>query len=168
MGVKFDVQMTTKAMYNFMLFHTYSTFGGVLGAVFGVIAVILGVRAALQGDYTAMATFFFMGVLFLLMTPITLRSKAKAQVKGTPMFQKPISYELLEEGVKVSQDGQEVVNSWKDFSKAVSSGGAIILYITRVRAIIFTREAMGEQYATVVEMISTHMPPSKVKLRQVR
>ena len=78
-----------------------------------------------------------------------------------------ISYELNEEGIRISQDEQSVLNEWGDFRKAVSTGQSVILYVTKVRALIFPRESLGEQYAAAVQMISTHMPAKKVNIRHV-
>ena len=49
--------------------------------------------------------------------------------------------------------------------KAVSTGRSIILYTSRVNATIFPKRQLGDQKMAVVEMISTHMPPAKVKIR---
>ena len=81
MSVKMDVQMTPRAMYDFLLYHTYSHLSGLIGAIFGVVVLGLGIRAMAQGDYTAGMMFFFFAAVFLVMTPLTLKSKAKAQVK---------------------------------------------------------------------------------------
>ena len=59
------------------------------------------------------------------------------------------------------------MNKWEEFDKAVSTQKSVILYITRVRAIIFPKECMGEQYEEVLKMIHTHMPASKVKIRHI-
>ena len=166
MSVKMDVQMTPRAMYDFLLYHTYSHLSGLIGAIFGVVVLGLGIRAMAQGDYTAGMMFFFFAAVFLVMTPLTLKSKAKAQVKTTPMFQKPITYELTEEGITISQEDQQTEVKWEEFQKAVSTNRTLILYITR--ALVFPKEALGEQYTAAVQMISTHMAPAKVKIRQVR
>ncbi len=168
MSVKLDVQMTPKAMYDFLLYHTYSHLSGLIGAIFGVVVLGLGIRAMAQGDYTAGMMFFFFAAVFLVMTPLTLKSKAKAQVKTTPMFQKPICYELTEEGITISQEDQQTEVKWGEFQKAVSTNRTLILYITRVRALVLPKADFGEQYTAAVQMISTHMPPAKVKIRQVR
>ena len=97
----------------------------------------------------------------------SLKGKAKTQVQRTKMFQKPLEYELSEEGVTVRQGELEVTNKWEDFSKAVSTNRAVILYVTRMRALIFPRESMEEQYEAAVKMISTHMPPKNVKIRHI-
>ena len=67
----------------------------------------------------------------------------------------------------VRQDDLEAVNEWSDFAKAVSTQKSVILYLNRVRALIFPKECMGEQYEEVLKLIHTHMPPSKVKIRHI-
>lgn len=168
MSVKFDVKMTDKAMYSFMLYHTYTSLSGIIGVVLGIVTFVLGMRMMSQGDYNPAMILFMITFFFIVFTPISLKSKSKRQVKTSKSFQKPITYELMEEGVKVSQDDQEVVNPWGEFVKAVEINGALVLYVTRLRALIFPKADIGEQYTAVVQMISTHMPPSRVKIKQVR
>ena len=43
MSVKMDVQMTPRAMYDFLLYHTYSHLSGLIGAIFGVVGLGLGI-----------------------------------------------------------------------------------------------------------------------------
>ena len=167
MDVKFDVKMTKKAMYDFMLYTSYTSLGGIAGVIFGGITLALGIRQCMAGGYSAGATFFVFAIVFLIGNPLQLKTRAAEQVKKSSMFQKPITYELTETGVNISQDDQSVVNEWKDFQKAVSTNQSIILYVTKVRALIFPRESLGEQYGAAVKMISTHMPPKKVKIRHV-
>lgn len=168
MFVKFEVKMTTKAMHDFLLYHTYSHMSGLIGAVFGVVTLGLGIRMWGQGDYNAAMMMFMFSSLFLIVTPFSLKSKAKTQVKKTPMFQNPISYELNEEGITTSQGDARTSVKWSELNKAVATNKSIIIYITRVRAFIFPRTDLGEQYTAVVQMVSTHMPPAKVKFRSVR
>ena len=84
------------------------------------------------------------------------------------MFQEPLEYEISEEGITVSQHEESALNEWKDFAKVVSTSKSLILYITRVRAIILPREAMGDDYMKVVEMISKNVPAKRVKIRHTR
>lgn len=167
MSVKFEVQMTEKIMYDFMLYHTYTHMSGLLGAVIGVISLGMGVKYIAQGNAGAAMPAFLFAVLFLIVTPMSVKGRAKTQVKSAKMFKKPLSYELSEEGVTVRQDDLEVTNKWGDFSKAVSTNRAIILYVTRMRALIFPKESLGDQYEATVKMISTHMPPKNVKIRHI-
>ena len=168
MSVKFEVKMTDKIMYDFMLYHTYTHMSGLLGAIIGVISVGLGIKFIAAGDTVSAMPAFIFAILFLIVTPVSLKGRAKTQVQKAKMFQKPLEYEMTEEGVTVRQDDLEATNKWDEFAKAVSTNQAIILYVTRVRALIFPKESMGDQYEAAVKMISTHMPPSKVKIRHIR
>ncbi|MDY5845419.1 MAG: YcxB family protein [Bariatricus sp.] len=167
MTIKFDVKMTEKAMFDFMLHTAYTSLNGIVGVILGGITLYLGIRQTMNGVYPAAATFFLIAAFFLIGTPINMKTKSAEQVKKSPMFQKPITYELTEEGIKISQDEQSTVNEWNNFQKAVSTNTSIILYVTKVRALIFPRESLGEQYEAAVKMISTHMPPRKVNIRHV-
>ena len=118
MSVKFEVKMTDKIMYDFLLYHTYTHMSGLLGAMIGVLALGMGINYMLSGDSMAAMPAFILAAL-------------------------------------------------EDFSKAVSTNRAVILYVTRMRALIFPRESMEEQYEAAVKMISTHMPPKNVKIRHI-
>ena len=167
MNIKFEVKMTKKAMFDFMLYTSYTSLGGIVGVIFGGVTLVLGITQCMFGSYSTAATFFLFAAIFLIGNPLHLKARAAEQVMRSPMFQKPISYELNEEGIRISQDEQSVLNEWGDFRKAVSTGQSVIIYVTKVRALIFPRESLGEQYAAAVQMISTHMPAKKVNIRHV-
>ncbi len=152
-------------MYNISISYVY-THSGMLGAMIArYLPFGMGINYMLSGDSMAAMPAFILAALFLVVTPVSLKGKAKTQVQRTKMFQKPLEYELSEEGVTVRQGELEVTDKWEDFSKAVSTNRAVILYVTRMRALIFPRESMEEQYEAAVKMISTHMPPKNVKIR---
>ncbi len=167
MNPKFEVQMSVKYMNDFMLYHNYSRMSGLFGAFLGAIGLFLGINSALGGDVQKAAVGFLVAVLFFVITPISIKNTAKRQIATTPAFKNPLEYEFTEEGVMVRQGEAEALTKWEEFEKAVSSNRSIILYITRVRALIFPKECMGEQYENVVRVISTHMPPKKVRIRHI-
>ena len=105
------------------------------------------------------------GIVILAYLPMSLFLKANQQVQGTPAFKKPLHYKLTDEGISVSQDDMEEKQSWDDCFKAVSTKNSIILYTSRTTASIFPKKDLGEKKDAVIQMISTHMPPSKVKIR---
>lgn len=167
MSVKFTVKMTEKYMYDFFLYNTYTSVSGILGPVVGVAALMVAINSYLNGGTTAAMPGLLIAILFLVISPIQLKSRAKMQVQQSKMFQKPLEYEFNETGITVRQDDMEAVNEWGEFAKAVSTQKCVILYLNRVRALIFPKECMGEQYEEVLKMIHTHMPPSKVKIRHI-
>lgn len=167
MAVKVDVKMTKNAMFDFKLYTSYTSLSGIVGVIAGGACAVLGVQNLMSGNTTGATPFILIAIFFLVGTPLSMWMRSAEQVLKTPMFQKPITYEFTEEGVRISQDDQSVMNEWINFHKAVSTNKSIILYVTNVRALIFPRESLGEQYGAVVQMISTHMPAKKVKIRHV-
>lgn len=167
MPIKFEVKMTKNAMFDFMLYTSYTSLGGIAGVILGGVTLVLAIQRIMEGAYTSAAPFLVIAFFFLIGNPITLWTRSKDQVTKSPMFQKPISYEMGEEGLRISQGEASTLNKWEDFRKVISTNQSIILYVTKVRAIILPREALGEQYGTVAQMIVTHMPAKAVKIRHV-
>ena len=55
--------------------------------------------------------------------------------------------------------------AWEGMVKAISTPKSIVVYTTAVNACIFPKRDLGDGKMKVIEMISTHMPPKKVKIR---
>ncbi|WP_461812715.1 YcxB family protein [Faecalimonas sp.] len=168
MTVKFNVKMTDKIMYDFLLYHNYTSMTGLVGTILGVLLLGVAVMKGTAGDIQAAILFFAISIFVLMSTPMTLKATAKNQVKNTPMFQEPLEYEISDEGIMVSQNEESALNEWKEFQKVISTSKSLILYITRVRAIILPRESMGDDYMKVVEMISQNVPAKRVKIRHTK
>lgn len=158
MELEFDVKMTPAAMYDYLLHHTYSGMSGIVGALAGAFCIMVFVA-------NKYPIYLIVGIVILAYLPMSLFLKANQQVQGTPAFKKPLHYRLTEEGICVSQDGTEEMQSWDACFKAVSTKNSIILYTSRTTASIFPKKDLGEKKDAVIQIISTHMPPSKVKIR---
>ena len=165
MPVKFNVKMTEDYMYDFMLYHNYTHFSGILGAVIGVVAAGLAIFNFFSGNSQTAGFALIVAVLFLVITPRTTKQRASMQVKNSKMFQNELEYEFNEEGITVRQGELEAATAWEECSKVVSTKKSVIVYITRVRALIFPKACMGEQYDEAIKMIRTHMSPAKVKIK---
>ena len=105
------------------------------------------------------------GLVILAYLPWTLFLKSKKQYLSNPAFKEPLHYRMTDQGIEVSQKGETQGQKWEDMYKAVSTPRSIILYTSRVNASIFPKKDLGEKSSAVIRMISTHMPPRKVKIR---
>jgi hypothetical protein len=105
------------------------------------------------------------GVVLIAYIPCTLFLRANQQVANTPAFKQPLHYKMTDEGISVSQGEQEEKQSWDSCYKAISTSKSIILYTSKTAASIFPKSDLGDQKDAIVQMISTHMPPKKVKMR---
>lgn len=158
MEIEFDVKIDAGVLYDYMLHHTYNSAAGLLGTVVGALMIV----AFSMGRGVL---FLIAGIVILAYLPWILFIKSKQQALMTPAFKKPLHYKLDKEGITVSQDDTEEKQEWAQMYKAVSTGKSIIVYTSRVNASIFPKKDLGENKAKVIEIISTHMPPSKVKIR---
>lgn len=158
MEIEFDVKVTPNILYDYMLHHTYSSISGLTGSLVGVLMLILFAS-------NRQPICLIIGVVILLYLPWTLFIKSRQQALNTPAFKKPLHYRLSEEGIEVSQDDTTEQLGWDGMYKAVSTTHSIVVYTTRTSACIFPKKDLGESKYKVIEIISTHMPPRKVKIR---
>ena len=158
MEVEFDVKMEAGILYDYMMHHTFSSFIGMMGTVVGALLLIVFFAER-------QVLFLIAAVVVLAYQPWSLFLRSRQQMVNNPAFKKPLHYKLTEDGIEVSQDGAVDSQKWEDMYKAVSTGTSIIVYTSRINACIFPKKDMGESKYKVIEMISTHMPPKKVKIR---
>ena len=156
--IEFDVKIEAGDLYDYLLAHTYSGASGILGSTFGALLIVF---AVMEGQWI----FLILGAVLLLYLPWTLFIKSRQQALNNPAFKKPLHYVLDEEGITVSQDGVTQKQAWEDMRKAISTGRSIIIYTSKVNATILPKRSLGDERAAVTEIISTHMPPDKVKIR---
>lgn len=158
MEVEFDVRITPAALYDYMLYHTYTSPAGLIGAVTGALLVTAFFMGA--GVLCLVA-----GIIILGYLPWTLFLKSRQQFLANPAFKQPLHYKITEEGIEVSQNGEIQSQKWDDLFKAVSTPKSLIIYTSRINASIFPKKDLQENTVAVIRMISTHMPPKKVKIR---
>ena len=156
--LELTVKIEAGDLYDYMLRHSYNSPAGIVGSTFGAILILFAFA-------TSQWIFIVLGLVMLLYLPWTLFLRSRSQILNNPAFQEPLQYILDQEGLTISQGEQQEQMAWEDMYKAVSTGRSIILYTSRINATIFPKRQLGDRRAAVIEMISTHMPPAKVKIR---
>lgn len=158
MELEFDVKVTAGALYDYLLYHTYTGLSGMLGTLVGVFLVFAFISKGA-------AIYLIAGVVLIAYLPCSLFLKAAQQAQNNPAFRQPLHYRMTDEGISVSQGENEEKQGWDDCVKAVSTARSIILYTSKTAASIFPKKDLGDKKDALVKMISTHMPPKKVKIR---
>lgn len=156
--MEFDVKIKSGDLYDYMMKHTYSKPAGLLGSTVGAIMILAGLAKAY-------VLFIILGAVLLLYLPYTLFIKSKRQSLN-PVFQNPLHYVVDEEGITVSQGPVKEAVKWDDIYKAISTTKSIIVYTSKVNAWIFPKRDLGDQTVGLIQMISTHMDASRIKIRQ--
>ena len=128
-----------------------------------VVGILLLIGFAQNTDYIAMLV---AGLIIILYMPVTLYTRAKKQMLLNPAFKNSIHYKMNDEGVTVSNGDEEALLEWDSMYKAYSTNQSIILATSKVNAWIFPKKDLGEDKFKLIEMISTHMPPDKIRIKQ--
>jgi len=159
MRVEFDVKITAADLYDYMLAHTYSGFSGLFGSIVGALFIVM---------YFNMGQFIYLiaGAVILLYIPCSLFLRAHKQVVLNEVFKKPLHYVLTDEGVTVSQDGNELFQEWDVVYRAKSTNRSLLIYTSKVNAWIFPKKALGKDKDAVIQLISAHVAPEKIKIKQ--
>lgn len=153
-----DIEISAEDLYDFNLMHTYHSSSGIVGSTAGALCVVAGFL--MQRWMLLIA-----GIIVLFYLPLTLYTKSKLQWNATPSFQQPLHYLLDDTGITVSQGDVSESQGWENMVKAVSTSRSIIVYTAGRNASIFPKAQLGDQLGSLIEAVSTHMPPAKVKIR---
>lgn len=156
--VELDIKIDAGDLYDYNLRHAYNSASGLMGSVLGAVMVVVAFS-------TKQWIFLIGGLALLLYLPWTLFIKSRQQALNNPVFKENLHYVLDEQGITISQGEVSTTQSWNDMVKAVSTGRSIIVYTSKVNATIFPKRQLGDKTASVIECISTHMPPAKVKIK---
>ncbi len=156
--VELDIKIGAGDLYDYNLRHAYNSPSGIMGSVLGALMILVG---AGRGQWI----FVIGGAVLLAYLPWTLFLRSRQQAMNNPAFQNTLHYILDDRGITISQGEETATQSWEDMVKAVSTGRSVIVYTSRVNATIFPRRQMGDKAVSVIECISTHMPPGRVKIR---
>ena len=158
MELEIDIKMTANALYDYLLFHMYSSFQGILGAVAGAFLLLLFFMG--YGPIYLIA-----GLVVEAYLPYTLFLRSRKQFLASSAFREPLHYVFTDAGMSVEQGEIKEEIEWDLMVKAVSTPSSIIIYTSRVNASIFPKKDLGDKKAMLIEAISTHMDPKKVKIR---
>ncbi len=158
MEVRLTVKIQAGDIYDYMLYHQYTSPAGLIGSAVGALLVVAFFM-------NRQLIFLVAGVIILLYLPWTLFLKSRQQALTNPAFAQELEYILNDEGLSVRQGEAEETQSWENMYRAVSTGRSIIVYTSPINATIIPKRCMVDSKMDVIRVISTHMPPKKVKIR---
>lgn len=159
MEMEFDVQITKKDLYDYQLYHAYTSPSGLFGTIVGCLFVVGFLN-------TGTPLYLIIGAFVILYFPWTLHIRAASQAQS-PVFKKPLHYKLSGEGLEISTEEESQLVAWESITKASSTGRTIMLYTSKVNAFLFPKRVLGERSGEFVRLISAYVAPEKVKIRGV-
>lgn len=141
--VKFSVQVTVKDMFAFLLHHSYRGASLIADAIvtFGAIGLLLAGFG--EGDPVKTVALIFVALLFPVIHPVQLYSKARKQVMKNEVFKKPLDYVLNEEGITLSQGEESQSITWAEVYQVREYKSQILVYTGRVYAFVWPKHALS-------------------------
>ena len=100
---RMDVQIGISDMFWFLMHHNYFSFGGILGVAISV-GCLIGLILTYQTNDTTTNVFLGAGALvFTVIQPCQLLSKAHRQIVKNPIFHEPMHYEINDKTLEESK-----------------------------------------------------------------
>ncbi|BDF06006.1 YcxB family protein [[Clostridium] hylemonae] len=167
MEEKLTVQMTKEALFDFLLYHTYSKFSGFLTNVLGAAVGIMGIILLATGKITPVYLLFYLAAAaaFIAFTPLQLKHRAKKQVELNREYQTEWNYTFDNEGITVIR-GEKTENvAWDKIERVVTTPKTIGIYYGKEHAFIIPKQAFGDRFMAVMKIIAQHIDPQRVRLR---
>lgn len=166
MEVAFDVKIEVKDLRNYMFCHKYKSVTGILEILIGIGALVYGIylwTGAGKLDAYVLIWLFF-GVYFLVMTPIKAYTNATKQYLLNPTYKDEFHYVLNENGITISQNGEEATLPWGEVYRVVDNGKSIIIYVSRLNANILPKRCFEDKVEEVKNMFRNNLDGKRVKL----
>lgn len=155
--IRIDFQVDKWDMYAFLMHHSYMSLSGVIGVLLSLVCIGRAISEFISGSASATtAIFVFIGVWFLVISPITMLGKAAMQIKTNSFLQKPITYIFTENGLIQEQGEMKAGCRWEQVTKVVRMKRVWILYTGKVRGSIMPVRQFGEQGEELKALIAEH------------
>ncbi len=164
MSAEFEVTITDKDMFHFNIYHAYHGFQGIIATVVGVWVLIMAglTFGKIEALYTVL--YLVLGIVCLVYVPGNLYLRSKRQLSSYQTLKNALRYKVDDAGIHVSQGEQSADLEWKQIYKMVSNKNQLLIYSSRVNAYIIPKEAIGEQYQTIVGLAINHLEGFRLKL----
>ncbi len=166
MKCEFDVKLAVEDMYRFNMYHTYSGIHGIASIVIAVLVFIVAGKTygSVEMMYTVLYVLF--GILFLIYMPVSLYLRAKRQILTSEVFKNPLHFQVTEEKITSSQNGQSAELPWEQIYKVVETKSNILVYSSRINAFVLPKNQIGEQYESLCEIMKKKLPGYRLKLKK--
>lgn len=158
--IKFKVQLTTKELWQFSMYHANSGVMGVFNLIFTALAfVLLVIRWGSLTNGNRLLLCCCM-LIFTVLQPAILYSKVRKQAKA-PAIQFPMNLTFDQEGLRVEQNGHEAKFAWEQMGRMDKKFTMVILYMDRVHAYLLPKKAMAGQEEVFCQLVQKYLPKER-------
>lgn len=166
MPIEFDITLTSKDMYRFNMYQTYSGFHGWFSVAVSIFAFIAAGLTYGKVEFTYTLLYIAFGIIFLLYLPVTLYIRSGHSPAASRILGKPLHYAVDEEGIGVSQGEENAKLPWEQIYKMVATKHNVLVYSNRINAYVIPREQLGNRYAELAGLAVSKLEKYRVKMQQ--
>lgn len=167
-AIRFQVQMTTKEVHRFSVYHSYHSFSGLIGVILSLGALFVLITQFGEMTDQSKTVLTIVAAWFLILEPIMLYVRSKNQVKFNKAYQQPLHYVVTDDGITISQGEQSQSVEWKHFVKIIATKKQYLVYSSRVNAFIFPKDALGEQCKAFEEAVIKGTKGSYTRIKGIK
>lgn len=165
MPIKFDITLTTKDMYRFNLYQTYTGFQGWFSVAVSIFAFAMGVSTFGEVSAARTALYFVFGILLLVYLPLTLYVRSKHNIAVSEVLKYPLHFSVGEDGFTVSQKEESANLPWEQIYKMVATKSNVLVYSSRINAYVIPREQLGDAYGELAKLAGRKLPKYRLKMK---
>ena len=155
MEVEFDVKITLRELYTYLLYKSYTDVVGIFETVAGVVLLICFI---IYGGYL----YFFAGLVVLLYLPLSLYTKAARQLLNETT---DVHYKINEEGIFSDDKEASKLITWQEILSVKAMGYSILL-ITKKETVILPKKDMEDVFDHFIKLLNQHVSGQRMKLGQ--
>ena len=155
--VKFSVRVQVKDMFTFLMHHSYCGVQLIVDLVITVGAIALLATGFGIGSVDTTFVLVVLALLFTVINPLQLYSRAKKQVTKNEVFAKPLDYVLNDEGITMSQGEVTQSFAWGDIYQIKEYKSMFAVYTGRVYACIWPKRELATCENEVRELFRKHL-----------
>lgn len=150
--IKIEAEVTAKDMFEFLLYHNYCRFSGLLSIVFSCACFILAIVTYGEVKITGTVALVVIGCLFSFYQPFALYQKAKRQVRKNVTLRERLTYVFDEDKITIKLNDTDAVLDWTDVTKVVGLKHIILIYNGPVRANVIPRRGIEKEAIQILDI----------------
>lgn len=165
MKIEFDIQISEKDLYDFNLYQAYTGVNGWLTIFIAILAFAAAFVYGSNGEIQYVLLYIMLGGISLLYLPVSLKTRVKATMKTNTVLSGVLHYEISNDGIVVSQNGEKGELPWNQVYKIVANNKRVLIYSGRKNAYIIPMEQLGDKYMLLSDMAGKNLPEYRIKLK---
>lgn len=162
--MKFSVKMTSKDLFEFSMYNSYSGGMGLFNVIFTAAALALLIFTWNWGGISIYQKLIlvFCCLIFTVIQPLMLHFKAKKQAEMIG-FSAPVNLTFTDENILVEQAGVEGDMDWSRIWKVVRIPSMMIIKVGPSHGYLIPNRSMDGQEEALVALFRSKLPEKKTK-----